>query len=102
MKSPLGILLLISVLGNAVLLYRVFDLGVTTTYGSDEIRRRSQQAADAEKLLPSLVSGTSRMDLLNAAQKTGLEVLDKGEEGLYVGGIHFVLSGDRVAAVKFE
>jgi hypothetical protein len=32
----------------------------------------------------------------------GLGVLDKGDEGLFVGDIHFVLSGDRVIAVKFE
>ena len=102
MKKTLGVLLLISVLGNAVLIYRVFDLGVTTTYGSDEISRRTQQVADAQKLLPPLLSGTSRMELLSEAQKAGLEVMDKGEEGLYVGGIHFVLSGDRVAAIDFE
>jgi hypothetical protein len=89
MKKTLGGLLLMSVLGNVLLIYRVFDLGVTTTYGSDEISRRTQQVADAEKLLPPLLSGTSRTELLSEAQKAGLDVMDKGKEGLYVGGIHF-------------
>jgi hypothetical protein len=102
MKNTLGFLLFISAVGNAVLLFRVFDLGVTTTYGSDEISRRTHQVADAQKLLPPLLSDTSRKDLLSAALKANLEVLEKGEEGLYVGGIHFVLTGDRVAAIEFE
>lgn len=102
MKKALGILLLLSVLGNAILLYRVLDLGVMTTYGDDEVSRRSKQAADAQKLLPLLMLDTSRADVLSAAQKAGLEVIDKGEEGLYVGDIHFVLSEDRIVAVKFD
>lgn len=102
MKKALGIALFLSVLGNLVLLYRVFDLGVTTTYGADEISRRSRQAADAQKLLPLLMPGTSRSDVSSAARKVGLEVIDKGEEGLYVGGIHFVVADDRVAAVRFD
>jgi hypothetical protein len=85
-----------------VLLYRVFDLGVTTTYGDDEISRRSQQAADAQRLMPLLMPGASRADVLSAAARAGLEVLDKGEEGLFVGSMHFVFTQDRVAAVKFE
>jgi hypothetical protein len=102
MRQALPILLVLSLLTNGVLLYRVFDLGVTTTYGADEIDRRSEQAAGAQKLLPLLMPSTSRADLLTAAQKSGLEVLDKGEEGLYIGGVHFVLSGDRVTAIELE
>lgn len=98
----LGLLLSISVLGNALLLYRVIDLGVTITYGADEIGRRSNQAADVQKLLPLLMTHVSRADVLSAAGKAGLEVIDKGDEGLYVGDILFAFSGDLVAAVKLN
>lgn len=102
MKRVASIVLWISLLGNAALLYRLFDLGVTTTYGADEISRRNQQAAQAEKLVPLLLQSTSRAEVLSAAQKADLEVLEKGEDGLYVGSIHFVFVGDQVAAVSFE
>lgn len=88
--------------GNAVLFYRVLDLAVTETYRGDEISRRSRQAADAQKLLSLLMQHASRADLLSAAQRAGLEVLHKGKEELYVGDLHFVLSGDRVAAVRLD
>ena len=101
-RKVLGILLLISVLGNAFLLYRVIDLGVTTTYGADEIGRRSSQAADAQKLFTLLMTHVSRADVLAAAGKTGLEILDKQDEGTYVGNILFIFSGDQVTAVKFD
>jgi hypothetical protein len=102
MRKVLGIALLVSVLGNIVLLYRVLDMGVTTTYGADEISRRGKQVADVQKLLPLLMPHTSRADLLGAAQKAGLEIIDKGQEGMYVGDVQFIFSGDQVTAVKFD
>jgi hypothetical protein len=102
MKTLFGVLLVISIIGNAILLYRVLDMGVTTTYQSDEIKQRGEQLEGIQKLWSSLLPNTSRADVLNAARKSGLEVLDKQEEGLYVDGIHFVFSGDQVTAVKFE
>lgn len=102
MKKILGIGLLISVVGNIVLLYRLLDMGVTTTHGADEINRRGQQLADVQKLLPLLMPNVSRVDLLSAARKADLEFLEKGEEGVYVGGIQFLFSGDQVVAIKFE
>jgi len=101
-KTSLGIALFSSVLGNIVLLYRVFDMGVTMSYGADEISRRSQQIADVQMLIPLLMPHTSRADVVTAAQKEGLEILDKRDEGLYVGGIQFTFLGDRIAAVNFE
>jgi hypothetical protein len=102
MKNVISIALLLSVLGNFVLLYRVFDMGLTSTYEADEISRRGHQVANVQKLLPLLVPNMSRANLLSAARKANLEILEKGEEGLYVGGIRFLLSGDRVVAVNFD
>lgn len=102
MNKILGVALALSLIGNVALLYRVLDLGVTTTYGEDEVNRRNQQAADVQKLLPLLMPNMSRSHVLSAAQAAGLEILDKGEEGIYVGSVHFVLSGYQVTAIKFD
>ena|SRR5215813_6643744 len=103
MSSRLVLVALVaSVCLNFVLIYRVFDMGVMDTSRSDEIQRREHQAKTAEKLLLELLPATSRGDLRTAAQRAGLEVLDKGDEGMYVGGIQFVLSKDRISAIWFN
>lgn len=102
MKNRLVVPLVLSVLGNCILLYRVLDLGVATTYLSDEVRRRGQQTEDARKLLSFLVTHQSRADVLDAARVTGLEVLDKGEAGVFIGSIHFIFSDDEVSTIEFD
>jgi hypothetical protein len=102
MKTVLGIALLVSVLVNAFLLYRLLDTGVTVTYGAAEISYKQKQEAAAEKLLPLLLANTSRDSLLDAARRAGLEIIDKGTDGVYVGKVHFMLSNDHVTAVTFE
>ena len=93
------ILLLISVLANFGLAYRVFDLGVTITYGNDELARRGRQVEAMQKLFPAVLKDRSRSNLTDVAGKLGLEVLDKGDEGVYIDGVQFIFSGDQVSAV---
>lgn len=100
-KRLLSIFLLISVLGNFFLMYRVLDLGVTTTYQESEIALRIKQMEAMERLFPALVASTSRSQLLDAAEKLELETFDKGSEGVNVGGIMFIFSDNRVSAVDF-
>lgn len=96
------ILLLISVLANFGLAYRVFDLGVTITYGSDELARRGRQAEAMQKVFPATVKDRSRSNLIDVARKLGLEVFDKGDEGVYIDGVQFTFSGDQVSGVDFN
>lgn len=49
MQVVIRIALFISISINIALLYRVFDLGVTTTHGSDEIGYRQRQALELKK-----------------------------------------------------
>jgi hypothetical protein len=102
MKRSLVLLLVASLLANLGLLYRIVDMGLTSTYAGDEIARREKQEADAQQLLRVLLATTSRDDLLDAAHRASLEVINKGEEGVYVGEIRFVFSGDRVVGVDFD
>jgi hypothetical protein len=102
MRKTLGIALGLSVLANAVLLYRVLDLGSATTDEAVEIRHERAQLGAIQKLLPLLPPSVSREDLVNAAREAGLDIFDKGTEGLLVGTVLFTLSEGRVVAVKFE
>jgi hypothetical protein len=102
MRKALGIALGLSVLANAVLLYRVLDLGSATTDEAAEISRERAQLGAVQKLLPLLPPSVSREDLVNAARKAGLDVFDKGKEGLLVGTVLFTLSDGRVVSVEFE
>ena len=99
MKNWLRIALTLSVLANIYFVYRGVDTGVTITYMSDEIRHKQDQSADVEKLLPLLVPNLTKPELLAVASKAGLEVIEKQEEGTYVGDLQFSFSGDKVIAV---
>src|SRR5690606_15053959 len=92
----LSIALAISALLNLYLAYRLLDLGVTSTYAADELQRRGAQVSALQRLLPLLMPNTSRHLLISTAQAAGLEVLDKGDEGVYVEEILFVISNDQV------
>ncbi|AUO66527.1 hypothetical protein WM46_18245 [Citrobacter freundii complex sp. CFNIH2] len=94
--------LLCSILINVVLLYRVFDLGVMTTYGMDEIHYRNRQASDLKKLLPLLLKSTSQEQILLAAKQADLEVIKKSGEGTYVGTVLFTYSDSKVIAVDLQ
>lgn len=103
MRKSLGVALLFSIIANAVLIYRVFDLGISVTYQTAEIQYKSKQLTDVGKLWPALTPKISRGDLLEAARKTGLEVLEKEEEkSLFIGRVQFLLSGESVTAIKLE
>ena len=101
MVKILWIALTLSLLGNALLIYRVFDIGVAMTYGSDELHRRETQLSNMQLLLPYLIDTSTGPTIRSAAKAAGLEVLDKGTDGLYVGEIHFIFMGDTLSAVKF-
>jgi len=102
-RRALSIALLLSIIGNVVLLYRVVDLGVTVTHTADEISYKSKQLTDIEKLWPALAPKLSRADLLTAAHKTGLEVMEKkDEDSLFLGEVQFLLAGDQVTAMKLK
>jgi hypothetical protein len=75
MSRVLIVLLLASIAANVFLLYRVFDVGVTTTYEGSEINLLKKQQAQMRKLFPFLQIGISRDALLSAAGREGLEVI---------------------------
>lgn len=102
MIVALGVVLVISVVGNAILLYRALDSGVTATHGADEIDRRNRQTEDARKLMRVLLSDFSHADVVSAAEKAGVPVIDKGDEGLFVGEVRFAMSEDRIVDVQFD
>ncbi|EFB7642808.1 hypothetical protein E4I92_14360 [Escherichia coli] len=102
MEKIIRLALLFSILINAALLYRVFDLGVTTTYGADEINYRNRQASDLKKLLPLLLKSTSQEQVLLAARQASLEVIKKPGEGTYVGTLLFTYSDGKVMAVDLQ
>jgi hypothetical protein len=103
MKRIIVIALSLSVVVNLVLLYRILDTGVSLTHQSDEIGYKSRQLANMEKMWPVLMPRISRTDLLEAARKTGLEVMEKKSENfLIIGHVQFLLSDNRVVAIKFE
>lgn len=89
-------------LDKCCLLYRVFDLGVMTTYEMDEIHCRNRQASELKKLLPLLLKSTSQEQVLLAVKQAGLEVIKKSGEGTYVGTILFTYSGGKVMAVDLQ
>lgn len=102
MEKIIRLTLLCSILINAVLFYRVLDLGVMTTYGVDEINYRNRQASDLKKLLPLLLKSTSQEQVLLAARQAGLEVIKKPGEGIYVGTVLFTYSDGKVMAVDLQ
>ena len=103
MKKIFGVSLLLSVIVNIALLYRLLDTGISVSYQADELGYKSKQLTDVQKMFPVLVPKMSRADLLEKARKTGLEIIEKKDDNtVYVGGIQFVLSNDQVTAIKFE
>jgi len=102
MNRSLLILLILSVVANAFLMYRLLDTGVTTTYQSAEIKSLLKQQADMKKLIPLLQKGTSRDTILGAAREAGLEVMQKEPDMLYVGTVEFLFKDGRLSEVKFD
>lgn len=102
MNRILLTLSILSVAANAFLLYRLFDTGVTTTYQSAEVKSLLQQQAEMKKLVPLLLKGTSRDTLESAARETGLQVMQKERDRVYVGTIEFLFTDGRVGDVNFE
>jgi hypothetical protein len=102
MLVALGVTLAMSLVGNAIVLYRALDSGVAATHCADEIDRRNQQTEDARKLMRVLLADSSRADLVGAAEKAGVRVIDKSNEELYAGEIRFAVSEDRVVAIEFN
>lgn len=102
MNRNLLTLLILSVAGNAFLLYRLLDTGVTTTYQSAEVKSLLQQQAEIKKLAPLLLKGIPRDTLEDAARKTGLQVMPKESDTLYVGTIEFLFRDGRVNDINFD
>ncbi|MDD2769731.1 MAG: hypothetical protein PHT19_13420 [Methylococcus sp.] len=102
MSKTIVFMLLFSAAINVALLYRVFDLGVTITYGEEETRQRNQQVMELEKLLPLLMGTTTQEQVLRAANKAGLEVMKSGDDGILVGMTHFSFSGNKVTSVTLN
>lgn len=95
-------MLVVSIMVNGFLLYRVFDVGVTTTYEGSEIKSLKRQQAQMQKLFPLLQKGISRDALLGAARGAGLEVMEKTQDQVYVGAIEFVLRDGNVVDLRFD
>lgn len=94
--------LLLSLVGNGVLLWRILDLGVTTTYLDDQNQIFDRTLNDLEKLLPSIVGQSSRASIASLATKSGIGVLDKGSDGLLIGTMYFRFSDGRLMEVRLR
>jgi hypothetical protein len=77
-------------------------MGVANTHGNDEISRRNGQVRVAERFFLPLIAGFSKSELIDAAKKAGVGVMDKGEDGIYVGEIRLTFSNDRLVSVSFD
>lgn len=102
MNRTLTILLIVSAAANALLLYRVVDVGVTTTYQSAEIKSLKRQQAQMQKLIPLLQKGISRDLVVGAARDAGLQIMVKDPNSMYVGMIEFIFRDGIVADIRFE
>lgn len=102
MRRVLIVVLVASILVNVFLLYRVIDVGTTTTYEGSEITSLRRQQAQIQKLFPLLQKDISRDALLGAARGAGLEVIEKTPNQVYVGAIEFVLRDGKVVEVRFD
>lgn len=100
--KALGFALMCSVFINAALIYRVFDLGLTITHGSDDAQYRAQQSSDLTKVLSLLLKSTTRTQVLAAGKEAGLDVIEKQEEGDYVGTVFFSYSKGKVKTVVVQ
>ena len=95
-------MLVASIAVNVFLLYRLFDVGVTTTYQGSEIKSLKRQQAQIQKLFPLLQKDISRDALVGAARGAGLEVMEKTPNQVYVRTIEFVLRDGKVVDVRFD
>lgn len=102
MKRSIEFALLLSMVINAALLYRIFDFGVTVTHRADEIHYRDRQATDLEKLLPLLLKTASQEQVILAGRQAELEVIEKLGEGVYIGTVFFSYSGGKITAVHLR
>jgi len=100
-RTPL-MLLVLSMAVNAFLLYRMLDTGITTTYQSAEIKTQLRQQAEMKRLMPLLLKGTSRDTLMNAARESGLRVIQKEPNRLYVGTIEVLFRDGQISDLNFE
>jgi hypothetical protein len=102
MNRAITVCLLISVIANVFLLYRLLDTGVTTTYEASQIKSSTRQLSDMQKLFPGLMTALTRDALMNAARTAGLEVIEKDKSELYVGTIEFSLADNKVVGIHFD
>lgn len=102
MNRILLTLTILSAAANAFLLYRLLDTGVTTTYQAAEVKSLSQQQAEMKVLSRLLLKGISRDALEDAARETGLQIMQKEPDRVYVGTIEFFFKDGRVSDVNFE
>jgi len=99
----LRLLLVVSMAGNAYLLYKLIDHGVSITYQADEQARRGQQLAALSALLMEYAKGDSRNALVQRAKQVGLHVIDKpGENYFWIDEIRFDIVDDRLADIKLD
>jgi hypothetical protein len=96
------ILLILSLSINIFLSYKVFDLGVTVTYMQEEQNTNRRQFSDIEKIFPNLVHDLSKSRILDAGKKSNLMVIDKQEEGIYIGSIYFQYSKNGLLKINFD
>jgi len=96
-------ILLVSLILNAWLGYRILNLGVTITHQSDQIKFLNGQVKDVEKLWTKQVERSSSSALIEAAKEVGLEVIEKrNEHAFYLGRIKVLLTDDRVAKIVLD
>jgi hypothetical protein len=101
MKKTMILVLSVSLIINALLIYRVIDLAVTVSYSEEEAYQQSQRVAELEKLLPLLLAAATREQVERAANKAGLEVMESGD-GILVGRTYFSFSGNKVASISLN
>ena len=102
MKIKFVVALVVSLLMNLLLLWRVFDLDVTTTHLAEENQILDRTLRDLERLLPSAIGTISREHLEGLARSAGIEVHAKEECGLLIGTMYFLFSEGRLSRIELR
>ena len=102
-KQTVNFLLALSVVANAVLIYRIFDLGVTLTHQSSALERREGQLSDINKVLTMVAPQIGKDEFVKRAKSAGLDILVKDEnKAAYVGEVQFIFKENRIVGISYK
>ena len=87
---------------NLFLFYSVIDRSDEIADHASQIELRDRQVRAMQAVLPSLLKGKTSRDLHFAAEKSRLEVLDKGQDEIWIENVEFRSSGGELSSVDFH